>query len=108
MVGYKHPCRYCNEFNEANANVCAFCGKINPVGQLRCPRCRNPIRKNFRNCSHCGLELNLDCPACGEKTFFGDYCEKCQARLTVTCPHPRCGEVQAPLEKKCVKCGKPL
>ena len=84
MSGYKKPCRYCSELVSSDANVCPQCGKVNPVGPLRCPKCRNPIQPAWKKCEDCGLELRTTCPQCGKSTFFGDYCEKCQARLTFT------------------------
>lgn len=108
MVGYKHPCRYCDQFVPAQARVCPFCGKVNPVDEWRCPQCRNPVEKGWVACSHCGLHLKIACPTCGEETFLGDYCETCDARLLAVCPHRKCG-VEQPLGRTtCVKCAKPL
>ena len=108
MVGYLQPCRYCKTLVEGNASFCPKCGKVNPAGPFRCPVCRNPIRKQFAMCSDCGLPLKVSCPKCGKETFLGDYCEQCEARLTVTCPDPKCGEDQPPGRNTCLKCGKPL
>lgn len=108
MPGYKHPCRYCNKLVPPESNVCPFCGKINPSGPLRCPKCRNPIQKDWGTCSICGLALKVTCPKCNKPTFFGDYCERCGARLVVVCPNPKCKTEQPPISDKCVKCGKPL
>ncbi len=108
MPGYKHPCRYCDNLVESDANVCPFCGKVNPVGPLRCPKCRNPIERTHKNCSHCGLLLEINCPYCNKKTFFGDYCEHCDKRLIVVCKNPKCKEEQPPISENCIKCGKPL
>jgi len=44
MSGYKQSCRYCDKLVEADANVCPFCGKVNPIGDLRCQKCRAPIK----------------------------------------------------------------
>ncbi len=106
MPGYKHPCRYCDQLIPSDANVCPFCGKVNPLGPLRCPKCRNPIQKDYKACSNCGLILEIACPKCGETTFFGDYCEHCEASLVVVCP--KCKKEQPPVGEKCIKCGKPL
>jgi predicted amidophosphoribosyltransferase len=106
IIGYKHPCRYCGKLIPPNSNVCPFCAKDNPLGPLRCPRCMNPIDKEWKKCSGCGQELSVQCPECGEKTFFADYCEKCGARLVVKCPG--CLKEQPPLGDNCIKCGKPL
>lgn len=108
MPGYKHPCRYCGKLIEAEANVCPFCGKVNPLGPLRCPKCRNPIQKGWKKCSNCGLSLEVDCPKCGKMTFFGDYCEHCDARLVVVCQNSKCKMEQPPIGDKCIRCGKPL
>ncbi|RLF38009.1 MAG: hypothetical protein DRN21_05750 [Thermoplasmata archaeon] len=106
MPGYMHPCRYCNELIPPDSNVCPMCGKVNPLGPLRCPRCRNPVRKNYKVCPSCGLNLEIACPYCGEMTFCGDYCGHCEKRLVVVCP--KCKNEQPPIEGKCIKCGKPL
>jgi endogenous inhibitor of DNA gyrase (YacG/DUF329 family) len=52
------------------------------------------------------LTLQINCPHCGKPTFFGDYCQHCNQRLTVVCP--KCKTEQAPLAEKCIKCGKPI
>jgi len=107
MPGYKHPCQYCGKLVPPDSNVCPHCGRVNPSG-LRCPKCRNPIRKDWVNCSHCGLPLKVACPKCGKTTFFGDYCEQCSARLLVVCPNPKCKTEQSPIGENCVKCNRPL
>ena len=108
MPGYKHSCQYCGKLIEADSNTCPFCGKVNPLGLLRCPKCRNPIEKDWKKCGNCGLLLEVTCPKCGKTTFFGDYCEHCDARLVVVCPNPKCKNEQPPIGEKCIKCGKPL
>lgn len=108
MPGYKHPCRYCNQLVSADANVCPFCGKVNPVGPLRCQKCRNPIQKGQKSCSNCGLPLDISCPRCGAPTFFGDYCDNCGKRIVVICPNKKCRTEQPPIGGKCIKCGKSL
>jgi predicted amidophosphoribosyltransferase len=106
MLGYKQPCRYCERLIPPESKICPLCGKVNPLGPLRCPRCRNPVRKDYVVCNNCGLSLKVNCPTCGEITFFEDYCEHCGARLVVVCP--RCGKEQPPIGDKCNKCGRPL
>ncbi len=106
MPGYKHPCRYCSQLVAEDSNVCPFCGRVNPVGPLRCPKCLSPIEQGWKACGHCGLALQIACPKCGKLTFFADYCDKCGARLVVTCP--KCKTLQPPAGGSCVKCGKPL
>jgi len=108
MPGYKKPCNYCNELVPPDSNVCPACGRVNPTGPLRCPKCKNPIERNWKVCSNCGLVLTINCPRCGKPTFFGDYCDVCGARLAIVCPNPKCGAEQPPVGVKCVKCGKPL
>ena len=83
MPGYKHPCRYCGEMAEADANTCQACGKVNPCGELRCHKCRAPVKEGWKVCAGCGFKLELACPKCGKKVFFGDYCP-CGARLSIT------------------------
>jgi hypothetical protein len=106
VVGYKHPCRYCEKLIPPDSSVCPFCGKENPLGPLRCPKCHNPVEKIWKTCSHCGLNLRIVCPYCGKTTFFSDYCEDCGKQLIVTCPH--CKFEQPPVSGKCIKCGKSL
>ena len=108
MPGYKHPCRYCNQFIPPNSNRCPLCGKVRPLGPLRCPRCAAPIRKGWIKCNSCGQSLQVVCPACGKDTFFGDYCEHCDHHMVVVCPHRKCRAEQPPLGEKCIKCGRPL
>ena len=108
MSGYKHPCRYCGKLVSSGSNVCPYCGKIRPLESLRCPRCREPIDKDYIKCPNCGLDLKIECPHCKKKTFFGDYCEHCDARLVVICPNKKCKAEQPPIGDKCVKCGKSL
>ncbi len=106
VVGYKHPCKYCEKLIPPNSSICPYCGKANPLGPLRCPRCHEPVKKDWMVCPNCDLNLRIICPFCGKTTFFGDYCEDCGKRLMVTCPH--CGQEQPPISDHCVKCGKPL
>jgi len=108
MSGYKHPCKYCGKLIEPDANVCPFCGKVNPIGLLRCPKCEYPIQKDYKVCPNCGLKLEITCPYCGEQTFFGDYCDKCGTRLLMICSNRKCKIEQPPIEENCIKCGKPL
>lgn len=107
MVGYKHPCRYCDNLVPTDAQVCPMCGKVNPTGPLRCPNCRSPIRRNWKVCSHCGLGLHVKCPKCRRSTFLGDYCTHCDARLAVECPNGKCN-IQQPPGDFCNKCGTSL
>jgi RNA polymerase subunit RPABC4/transcription elongation factor Spt4 len=107
MAGYKHPCRYCGKLIPPESNVCPICGRRNPLS-LRCPKCKSPIEKGWKSCSDCGLSLEIICPSCGKPTFFGDYCDVCDAPLTVICPNPKCRTEQPPLGDKCIKCHKPL
>ncbi len=108
MPGYKHPCKYCGALLEENVEVCPICEKVNPLGPLRCPICKNPIHKDWKKCSNCGLELKVICPKCGEVSFLGDYCDHCGARLTVICSRKSCKYEQPPISVNCIKCGKPL
>lgn len=106
MLGYKHPCKYCNQLIPPNSNVCPLCGKVNPLGPYRCPKCRAPIEKNWKACSRCGLALEITCPSCKKTTFFGDYCQHCDAPLWIECKN--CHTVQPITSEKCVNCGKKL
>lgn len=105
MPGYREFCRFCDELVPSDAAVCPHCGKENPTGPLRCPKCHSPIQPGWNRCSTCGLTLEIECPTCRETTFFGDYCEVCDARLTVVCPH--CNTEQPPLGETCIECDKP-
>lgn len=108
VPGYKQMCRYCDGLIPPDSGFCPICGKVNPLGSLRCPECSTPVKKDWKRCSTCGLNLVTVCPACGQSTFFGDYCDHCGHRLMVTCPNPKCGTEQPPTRDRCVKCGKPL
>jgi len=108
MPGYKHQCIYCGKLIENDAKYCPYCAKVNPLGPLRCPRCRNPITKEYKVCANCGLNLIIICPKCKKETFFGDYCDNCNERLLVVCKNPKCKEEQPPVQSNCIKCGKPL
>jgi RNA polymerase subunit RPABC4/transcription elongation factor Spt4 len=108
MPGYKLPCRYCDNIIPPDSSICPICGKVNPVGPLRCPKCRSPIQKDWKACSSCGLSLEIPCPKCQKTTFFGDYCQFCGSQIVVTCPNRKCQTVQPPIGNKCIKCGKPL
>jgi len=87
MPGYKHPCRYCDKLVDGDSNVCPYCGRKTPVGQLRCPKCQSPIEKEFKFCGHCGLSLETVCPACQKTTFFYDICENCGKPLVYVDPN---------------------
>lgn len=108
MPGYKHPCRYCDKLIPPDSAVCPICGKVNPLGPLRCPKCMTQIEKGWKKCSHCALSLEITCPKCGKANFLGDYCQSCNARLTVICPNRKCKTEQVPIGGKCIKCGKQL
>lgn len=108
MPGYKHPCKYCDKLIPRDSNICPVCGRVNPLGSFRCPKCKNPVQQGYRNCDNCGLLLEVACPKCGKISWFGDYCEHCDARLAVICPNSKCRTEQPPVGGTCVKCGKPL
>jgi len=108
MAGYKHFCRYCDKLIPGDSNVCPICGKKNPLGSPSCPKCKSPVQKGWKSCNSCGLNLEINCPKCSKLTFFGDYCQHCDAPLTVICPNPKCKTEQPPLGEKCLNCGKPL
>jgi len=108
VPGYQQPCRYCDTLVPPESNVCPACGKVNPVGPLRCAVCRAPIRESWVSCSNCGLSLRARCPACGAETFAGDYCSACGARLAVRCSNRGCGAEQHLLATACGECGAAL
>lgn len=108
MPGYSRPCRYCNQLVPPDTNVCPICGKVNPLSGPSCPKCAARIEAGWKKCPSCGLVLEVKCPKCGKATFLGDYCDQCQARLTVFCTNKKCRLEQAPIGDKCIKCGKPL
>jgi len=108
MAGYKQPCRYCDKLVPPESNVCPICGKIRPLGPLRCPKCQTPVQKDWKKCNICGLDLEISCPQCGKAVFFSDYCGGCAARLVIVCPNPKCRTEQAPIGPRCVKCGAEL
>jgi RNA polymerase subunit RPABC4/transcription elongation factor Spt4 len=107
MVGYKHPCNYCDKLVPKDAKICPYCGKSDPTGPLRCPICRSPIEPGWLLCSHCGQKLQIRCPQCGKDTLVGDKCVQCSASLMVVCPNKKCKHPQPPGEV-CIMCGKQL
>ena len=107
MSGYNVPCRFCGKLIPKESNVCPVCGKSDPIF-LRCPKCRDILKKDWVNCPSCGLSLRIKCPKCGQETFFDNVCEKCGEELKVVCPNPKCRTEQLPVSDKCIKCGKPL
>ncbi len=107
MGSYNQFCRHCRQLIPGDAQVCPFCQRVNPL-MSRCPRCQAPTRSTYRSCTVCGLTLEIQCPQCGQTTFFDDYCRHCSAPLTVECPNPKCRLRQAPLGDDCRQCGKPL
>jgi len=106
LPGYKKPCKYCGELLPPNSNLCPLCNKVNPLDSLRCPKCRAPVQPNWKACNSCGLLLEVKCPKCDKLTFFGDYCQHCDARLLIECPN--CHTEQAPVGETCIKCHRPL
>lgn len=108
MVGYKHPCRFCDQFIPSGSSTCPLCGKENPLGPLRCPQCQSPVQKNWQKCNNCGQALAIECPFCHLQTFFGEYCQHCATRLLVTCTDEKCAQEQPPLSENCIACGKPI
>jgi RNA polymerase subunit RPABC4/transcription elongation factor Spt4 len=107
MPGFKHPCRYCNHLIPPDSGTCPYCGKVHPLESPRCPKCRSLIETGWLKCATCGASLRVNCPKCGKDTFFGDYCDACQALLVMTCPNTKC-KTEQPIGVKCIKCGKPL
>ncbi len=106
MPGFKHPCNYCKTYIAAESNFCPACGRDNPLGPLRCPKCRAAIEQGWVRCSNCGLMLNVTCPQCQKATFLGEYCQQCGVELAVVCQ--KCKTKQPPLSENCLQCGKPL
>ena len=106
IVGYKHSCKYCEKLITPNSITFPFCEKTNPLGPERCPRCHEPIEKDWKVCAKCKQSLRIVCPYCEKITFFGDHCEDCGERLLVKCPS--CGQEQPPIGDNCMKCNKPL
>lgn len=104
ILGPRQPCKYCGKIISPNSNLCQFCGKVSPLGPLRCPKCRNPVAQTAATCGGCGLAMKIFCIFCGKKTSFGDYCDKCKQRLLVVCPE--CQREQPPIGERCIKCGK--
>lgn len=77
-----------------------------PSGSVALSKMPRADSKSLEKLSRLRVELGNDCPHCGGKTFFGDYCEYCGMELKVTCP--KCGNKQAPLSEYCLKCKRPV
>jgi hypothetical protein len=46
-----------------------FCGKVNPIGPQRYPKCPNPLEMGQIKCSNCCLSLQINCLNCGKPPF---------------------------------------
>ncbi len=46
-----------------------------------CPICGKPNEEKANFCRHCGAELLVTCPHCGEKVKHGAFCSACGAKL---------------------------
>ncbi len=51
------------------------------AGENICPHCGKPNDEEAKFCRHCGGELSVICPNCGEKVKDGEFCDKCGTPL---------------------------
>ncbi|MDP4092608.1 MAG: zinc ribbon domain-containing protein [Bacillota bacterium] len=106
MATYKKFCMHCSGLIPGDSKLCPLCGADDPF-ELRCPKCRNPVERNWLICSSCGFSLNIRCPFCGKGTFSAPVCSSCGAQLIVRCSSKRCAELQViTASNRCLKCGK--
>jgi hypothetical protein len=62
--------------------VCRYCGTVNTVDGLICPRCEFINAVNAQTCEDCHQNLFRKCPNCGTPNWAGaDRCMRCQAPL---------------------------
>lgn len=108
MATYKKFCIYCNQLIPGDSQICPICEKENPFS-MRCPKCSNPIQKNWKICSSCGIKLVAVCTKCGRETATAFKCEHCGAPVLVKCSNRKCLEIQIlTKERKCIRCGNKL
>lgn len=92
MLGFKREItRYVkNEsvpvINEAGEEIAPAVGAIADAargesGENLCPHCGKPNTDEAKFCRHCGGELTVTCPVCGEKVKDGKFCDNCGAKL---------------------------
>lgn len=108
MATYKKFCMYCNELIPGDSSICPICEKQDPF-TMRCPKCQNPIQKDWKVCSSCGIKLRAICIKCKKETFTAKTCQNCGEPVLIKCNNRKCLEVQIlTAERKCIKCGNKL
>ena len=81
-ISLKIECRECKK-TTFYGDYCFECGKplpayiAAPPGSFMCPKCHNPTKKEFVACPHCGISLQIECPQCKKKTYYGVNCQEC-------------------------------
>lgn len=66
---------------EITPAVSAIAGAVKGTEENICPHCGKGNADDAKFCRHCGGELTITCPVCGEKVKDGKFCEKCGAKL---------------------------
>lgn len=108
LATYSKFCSYCNQLIPGDSTVCPLCMKEDPF-TMRCLKCRNPIQKNWKVCSSCGIKLVAICPKCNKEVPTAIKCENCNETLLMRCKNKKCLEVQVVTKgRKCIKCGKKI
>ena len=62
---------------EIRPAISAIAGAVKNAEGNICPHCGNPNDETAKFCRHCGAELSVVCPSCGEKVKAGKFCDKC-------------------------------
>lgn len=118
---YKKKCPKCNKSQDADNNVCIYCGHkfIQKPSQKRCPACNQYQDDDNAFCINCGYdfknkiinETKIQCPNCKKEQYIKnktctdcgyDFNSKKLPEFTKTCP--KCGITQKAARLFCCNC----
>jgi hypothetical protein len=80
------PCTHCQghglEGAGPSAAACRFCGALNPLDGLLCPRCDFVNAAGAEACANCRQTLSRRCPDCAAANWIGaERCANCGRAL---------------------------